>query len=228
MTAGCAESEALSQKNAPPTRVETAILPTPTEDVEAPTPTKESLNTEATTVPEPEESLITPATVPDGWQIFQEETYGFRFAYPADWTFKEMALGGPGQPGDWPITRFVMFFPQSMEAALSPSGPPDPNAPIVVAPIHMEICVGPDEQLRRVYPEPGSTEPFEAQGISGIFEREGFDDFNVYRYIFTHPDDANVRVVFSDVISGFSTRATETPEFSQLIPLIVTTFEFAE
>jgi hypothetical protein len=88
--------------------------------------------------------------------------------------------------------------------------------------------VGPEEQLRRAYPEPGATEMFQARNIVGVLERDTFDDFNAHRYVFTHPDDPTLHIIFSDTISGFSARVAETPEFVKLTPTIIATFAFLE
>lgn len=42
---------------------------------------------------------------PEGWQLFQDEAYGFAFSYPPDWTFRELLIDGPGMPEDWPTQK---------------------------------------------------------------------------------------------------------------------------
>ncbi len=180
--------------------------------------------------PDPPAAPPVPADpeTPSDWQSYEDSMYAFRIAYPADWTYKSMDMGGPGMPEDWPVEAIVTFFPQSLSEVLNREGPPDPNAPPAVPPFNIEVCVGPLEQFRRAYPEPGSVETLEINGVSVTVERDTHEDFNTTRYVFTHPEDENIRVVLIDVISGFSERAKANPEYVDLLPRIFATFEFTE
>jgi len=156
--------------------------------------------------------------VPADWQVYHDSVYGFRFSYPADWSYKVMDVGGPGVPDDWPVKAMVTFFPQSMTEALDRSGPPDPNAPPAIPPFSVEVCVGSMEQFRRAYPEPGMIEEgLELDGASMVVERETRDDRNTIRYVVSNPADPDVRVVLVDVITGFSERAEAEPAYLRVI-----------
>jgi hypothetical protein len=162
-----------------------------------------------------------------GRQIVSDETYGFRLWVPQDWTWKELPVEGPGMPDDWPVTRIVHLFPQAWEADLNRSGPPDPNAKPVVAPVQVEVCVGPDDQFRRVYPEPTNSEQLEVNGLPVIVEREVFDPMWLARYVFQDPQNPEVRVVLIDYLRGFPDRVTGNEALVERVPEIVATFEFA-
>jgi len=164
-----------------------------------------------------------PAT---GWAILYDSTYGFRLEIPEDWAWKELDANGPGLPEDWPVTRIVHLFPQAWEGALNRSGPPDPNAKIVVAPLSLEVCVGPDEAFRRVYPEPAKSEQTEIGGLQVTIEREVFEPMWVARYVFRDPDNPEVQVVWVDYFSGFPDRVGGNEPLLELLPRIVATFSF--
>jgi hypothetical protein len=164
-----------------------------------------------------------PAT---GWRIVEDGTHGYQLHIPQDWTWKELPAQVPGMPDDWPVTRIVQLFPQAWEADLNRSGPPDPNAKIVVAPLNLEVCVGPDAAFRRAYPEPTRSEQTEVNGLQVTVEYEIFDPMWVTRYVFRDPQDPEVRVVLIDYLGGFPDRVEGNEALVELLPAIVATFEF--
>ena len=161
-----------------------------------------------------------PAT---GWSILQDETYGYQIALPDDWAWKELPAQGPGMPADWPLMRIVHLYPQAWEAQLNRSGPPDPNAKMVIAPLQVEVVVGPAEQFRRVYPEPAQRETVEINGLAVAVEKETFGEMTLTRYVFVSPVDPEVWVVVSDQMTGFPDRVEGNEAIAALVPQIVQT-----
>jgi hypothetical protein len=171
-------------------------------------------------------ALSAPAEVAS-WPVYRSEAYGFQFAYPSGWVCTSFANEGPGMPEDWPVQEVLGVFPPEMAEHRDRSGPPDPNAPPTYPAVSVEVYVGPPEAFHgRVYPEPDVTEPIEVAGVTGVLEREMREDFNSYRYVFVHPQDPNVRIVFVDVVTGFSERAEAHPEYVEAVPEIVATLAF--
>ncbi len=113
--------------------------------------------------PQPTRRLLEPIGT-DSWQTYEDCDYGFRLLHPPAWSYKQMAMSGPGMPDDWPVISAVVFYPDSMAEALNHEGPPDPNAPNVVPPFSIEVYVGPQAEFRRAYPEPGATETIDVNG----------------------------------------------------------------
>ena len=70
--------------------------------------------------------------------------------------------------------------------------------------------------------------PSTSTGVKVVLERDTYDDFNTYRYVYQHPTDETIYVVLSDVITGFSQRAQDNPEFVALIPQIVANLQFVD
>jgi len=183
----------------------------------------------ATSTPPP----VTPpasvdASVPAEWLIYDDAVYGFSIAYPADWMTKDLPMGGPGTPDDWPVQKMVVFFPASMAASLDRSGPPDPNAPAAIPPFSVEVCTGTVAQFRRAYPEPGMVEEgLEVNGLSMVVERDMNEDFNTVRYVYSQATTPDTRVVVVDAISGFSERAAANPEYLRIIARAAASVELA-
>jgi hypothetical protein len=77
------------------------------------------------------------------WPAFVDDVYGFSFQYPAGWVTRELAAQGPGIPDDWPVVRIHQVMPPDVaEALAAQSSPPDPTAPVIVAPFMVEVLVG--------------------------------------------------------------------------------------
>jgi hypothetical protein len=173
--------------------------------------------------------LVVDEALTADWQLFEDGERGFRFKFPSDWASKQLQTQGPGVPGDWPVERSVIFFPQAWAERFEQSGAPDPEAPPAIAVVSLEVSVGPMDQFRRVYPEPVSVRTLEINGISAVREAEApSDQAGMVRYVLEHPADSHVHIVLCDAINGFSDRVEAYPELAALIPQVVGTFEFVE
>jgi hypothetical protein len=106
------------------------------------------------------------------------------------------------------------------------SGPPDPNTPPSFPALSLEVCIGPNDQFRRVYAEPDRSETLMINGIEVLREESGSGEYITVMYVFQSSTDPDVRVVLIDNLSKFVERATEYPDIVELIPTVVATFEF--
>jgi hypothetical protein len=163
--------------------------------------------------------------VPAGWQIFRGDEYGYQIAYPADWTFQELDILYPELEA--PIVRIVQFLPQEWADEMDPGGgPPDPNAPVIVAPLSLEVSVGTMEEYRRMYYETAVAEPMQINGQSVILERDEAGDFQIIRYLFSHPMDSELRLTLVDNVSGFPARAEGNQKVIDIFQQMLGTFKF--
>jgi hypothetical protein len=167
-----------------------------------------------------------PPAAAEDWPLFTDEVYGFRLAYPQDWTTQELEAVGAGMPDDWPVQRVVIFYPQAWADRFNQSGPPDPSAPPAIPTLSLEVCVGPEEQFRRAYIEPDRSETLTIGGLQAVREQVGTGDYVSVQYVFQHPENPELRVVVIDNYSGFTDRAAEHPDLVELISAVVATFEF--
>jgi hypothetical protein len=163
-----------------------------------------------------------------GWSVLRDDTYGYQIGLPADWTWKELPAQVPGMPDDWPVTRIVLLYPQAWDAEINRSGPPDPTAKPVIAPLQIEVVVGPAEQFRRVYPEPMQSEMVEINGLPVTVEREIYETMVLTRYAVVSPDDPEVRVAITDQMTGFVDRVAGNEAIAELVPATMATFKFAQ
>jgi hypothetical protein len=138
------------------------------------------------------------------WDLFTDETYSFRFRYPAGWVVEALDMAGPGMPDDWPVVATYLLMPPDIADALAArSGPPDPNAPVIVAPIQLEIIVGDQAAFDRVHVTAAASETIIINGRSVVLHRY---DPGVLQAVFQSPDDDQLWLVFSDMVSEFAGR----------------------
>ncbi|MBN1179776.1 MAG: DUF3828 domain-containing protein [Anaerolineae bacterium] len=166
-----------------------------------------------------------PAPVRDGWQIFHDTTYGYQISYPADWTTIELDITMPELSA--PVVRIVQFMPQALADEMAArSGPPDPNAPALVAPFNVEVSVGSLEEYRRMYYETSIVEETEINGLPVIVEKDDPGDFQVIRYMIQHPTTPDLRITVVDYLNGFPARVAGNEDVAALVPQILSTFTF--
>jgi len=149
----------------------------------------------------------TGAAIPAGWQIYENGDYGFRLAYPADWTYTE-AVNTPDQPPMGPpnLKASVMFMPQEWADRLARGGPSDPNGP-VLSPLAVEVTEGTWEEYRNIYFEPSESEELWLNGRVVVREVERItDELASVRYWCECPQRPEMRITIVDYISGFPQR----------------------
>lgn len=144
-------------------------------------------------------------TAPDQ-STFVNETYSFSFTYPAMWRLEEMEQGGPGMPDDWPVAAAWLLMPPDVaEYLANHSGPPDPNAPVIVAPFNVDVVVGGQDALVRVYGDlDGETAVVNAHQAIILRRDPGYS-----HVIFEHPLRQDVWLVFTDWVTHFPGREAQ-------------------
>jgi hypothetical protein len=161
------------------------------------------------TAPNPSdpESANPDPVIREGWESYSDDTYGFTFAYPSDWMTQSLPIQGPGTPDDWPLVQNVMLFPATWADRFEQSGPPSPDAPPSYPAATVEVLVGPESQLRRVYPEPTQSDSVERNGTTVTTEIDQVnEEIQLVRYVIRHPEDPELWIIINDVISGFPDR----------------------
>jgi hypothetical protein len=160
-----------------------------------------------------------------GRAIFVDDEFGYSFSYPADWVVEEHALGGPGMPDDWPLVRSLSLMPAEVAAALESQagGPPDPNAPAILAPLAIEVLSGDRAALERVY-GPIAGEQTEVAGRPAAVMRQ---DPGVTYTIFQHPTQADRWLVVTDWVTGFPGREAQAASIVDVLPGLLDSISFA-
>ena len=169
-----------------------------------------------------------PVADTSGWQTIVDEDYGFSFLLPPDWVAEPMDMDAPGIPEDWPVPVGYTLMPQAVaEALAAQTGPPDPNAPPIVMHYFLEVVIGDQQAFDRVYVPPAERETAIYNGYDALVEQEG-EEYTIVRYVFRHPQDERMWVVFRDALSEFPGREAQAAEVEGILPAILESFTFAE
>jgi hypothetical protein len=137
---------------------------------------------------------------------FDSDEYHFSFTYPASWILQELTLNGAGQPDDWPVlATWLLMPPEVAEQLANQNGPPDPNAPVIVAPFNIELVVGDQEALARVYGDlNGETAVFNNHEATILNREPGYT-----HVVFAHPYRPETWIVFTDWVTIFPGREAQ-------------------
>jgi hypothetical protein len=158
------------------------------------------------------------------WPLLADEEHGFSFQYPEGWLAQELDAQAPGTPDDWPTVRIVQLMPpDAAEALAARSGPPDPLAPVIVAPFQVEVIAGDETALERVYYLDAGVEKGVINGYPVWIRREGY---GTVEYIFPHPQRADLWLVFSDLVGEFPGREEAARAVADVLPVILMTLTF--
>lgn len=157
--------------------------------------------------------------------VLGSTSYGFALSYPADWVVKELDVYGPGRPDDWPVMAAWQLMPPDVAAALEAQSGPDPNAPPIVAPFMVEVLVGDEAAVERVY---GAL----AAGETAVY---GDHSATVLRYdpgythtIFQHPSYPDRWIVITDWVTEFAGREAQAAAAAPVLLPLLNSLTFTE
>jgi hypothetical protein len=155
---------------------------------------------------------------------YLSETYGFSFRYPADWVLEALDMQGPGMPDDWPVLAGWLLMPADVADTLaSQSGPPDPTAPVIVAPFNVEVVVGDEQAMERVYVDFAAGEPTHINDQSAIILRQ---EPGYSQVVFPHPLRPGTWIVFTDWVTEFPGREAQAEVAAPVWPNILESLQF--
>jgi hypothetical protein len=153
---------------------------------------------------------------------FVNSDFGFTFTFPEEWIVRPIPQGGPGMPDDWPVAAGWMIMQPDVAAALAAQTPADPNAPIIVAPFNVEVVLGNEAAVSRVYMELEG-EAIEFNGVSGV--KIGSDYKN---YVFAHPYRYQTWVVVTDWVTEFPGRKAQAEVAAPALQSLLASLTFVE
>jgi hypothetical protein len=138
--------------------------------------------------------------------VFDSREYGFSFVYPADWILQEMVMQGPGMPDDWPVVAgWQLMTAEFAERMAAQSGPPDPNAQPLVAPLQIELLRGDMSALDRAFgPLDGQEQFLGDQAATILWRAPGFRHI-----LISHPQQVNTWLVITDWVTEFPGREVQ-------------------
>ncbi len=144
-----------------------------------------------------------------GWQVFRDDTYGYRIEYPGNWVAEAIPLQASGV--NTPIKRVVGFAPRSWDEMYSP--------------VILEVSIGTMEEFRRIYPEPAARERVTLKGNAVAVEDSGY---GLVRYVFENSRSRELRVTIQDMVSDFPDRASGNEDIVEIIKQMLGTFRFTK
>ncbi|MGD8854946.1 MAG: DUF3828 domain-containing protein [Chloroflexota bacterium] len=157
--------------------------------------------------------------------IFGSAEHGFSFAYPAQWVLQEMALQGPGMPDDWPVVAGWQLMPAEIaEQMAAQSGPPDPNAPPLVAPLQIELLRGDMAALDRAFgPLDGQEQTLAGQPVTILWREPG------YRHLLiAQPKQADAWLIITDWVTEFPGREAQGEQTAVVLDGLLQSLAFEE
>ncbi|MGC9350250.1 MAG: hypothetical protein ACP5JG_19065 [Anaerolineae bacterium] len=150
-----------------------------------------------------------------GWPVFVDETYHFMVQYPEGWSYEDVDLDDPNKPPAGNMERLVFFAPENWEE------------PFIAW--QLEVYDMDDETFAMEFPPASSDE--EVVRDDGLTYKKLIHDFGqatMYQYLFTDPSNPNVRVIFTDYVSGWSDRLEGNEEVVAQFAPMLQSFGFTE
>ncbi len=158
--------------------------------------------------------------------LVASDDYGFSFSYPAGWVLQAQPMGGPGMPEDWPVQALWLLMPPEVADTLAgQSGQPDPAAPIIVAPFQIEVVVGDEQAMERVFYNFNDGEPAIFDGHQALVLRS---DPGYASYVFAHPQRADTWLVITDWVTEFPGREAQAAVAAPVLPELLASLAFAQ
>lgn len=122
------------------------------------------------------------------------------------------------------IVRHLMIMPQSVaDEMASRSGPPDPEAPPLYAPLFLDVSVASLEEYRQGHVEPEKVEQLLINDQPVNLEYCGYGSLC---YVFQSPTNPDLRVTILDVVTAFPERAEGNQQLIAEIEAILSSIEF--
>ena len=221
--AGLAACGAPTPDMAPSTEdpVPTATAAAPVaETPDAPDPTATAVRAVPTATPEP---LIDEAPAPvvgapeaiPGWVTFADDAYGYALQHPADWTYDEVDLDDPNQPPAGQMDRLLFFAPDGW------------SEPFIA--LELEVYDMDDETFAATFIAPTREE--EVVRSDGLTYRKLIHDLGqvtMYQVLFRSEADPDVRVIFTDYVTGWPDRLAGNEAVAETFTAIFDTFIFTD
>ncbi|MBN1262588.1 MAG: hypothetical protein JXB35_18040 [Anaerolineae bacterium] len=153
-------------------------------------------------------------TLPEGdWLTFEEAGFGFTFRYPTDWVLEEVEIDSPDLPPAGNMDRWVYLLPTTWEGEFYP--------------LQFEVYTL-DAETLKMEVMPGDTiEQIEIGGQPVEKHYYQFGEFEALKWVFRHPTQANVAVIWSDYFRGWPDRLAGREDIAALIDPILSSFTFS-
>jgi hypothetical protein len=151
------------------------------------------------------------------WQVFQDDEYGIRFQYPADWSLQQANIADVDDK--LLIKRVILLGPQGWRG--------------LTAPVSVEIGVGSLKELERVWPGLVAAQDSTTTTAAGYRVPAWRSSSNEMSYAFEHPAANKLQVAFRDHTGGTDQeeiveRMLDSFEFTLIHPLALMPEQLAQ
>lgn len=152
--------------------------------------------------------------VPD-WPVLVDERWGFVIQYPEGWMTEEVDLDDPSKPPAGKMARLTFFVPEGWDEDY-------------IA-LQMDVYDMDDEAFGMEFPPATSEEEVvRDDGVTYIKAAHEFGENTMVQYLFRHPMDPDVRVVFTDYVSGWPGRLAGNEDVVAAYEPMLQSFGFTE
>ncbi|MBN1246218.1 MAG: DUF3828 domain-containing protein [Anaerolineae bacterium] len=152
--------------------------------------------------------------VPD-WPVLVDDTWHFQVQYPAGWTIEDVDLDDPNKPPAGKMDRLVLFWPEGWEEDF------------VV--LQMDVYNLDDEAFAMEFiPATSEEEIVRDDGVVYTKYLHEFGEFTMVQYGFRSPSSPDVRVIFTECVSGWPDRAAGHEDIVAVYEPMIQSFGFTE
>ncbi len=156
-----------------------------------------------------------PREVVAGWPVLIDETYNFIVQYPEGWTYTDIDLDDPNQPPAGKMARLVHLQPEDWEE------------PFIA--LQMEVYDMDDAAFGAEFiPGTAEEEIVRDDGTAYTKVTHDFGQFQMYQYLFRSPTNPNIRVIFTDYVTGWPDRLSGNEDVAAQFEPILQSFGFTE
>ncbi|MGC9468903.1 MAG: hypothetical protein ACP5HS_09965 [Anaerolineae bacterium] len=156
-----------------------------------------------------------PREVVAGWPLFLDETYHFAMQLPAGWVHREVDIDNPNQPPAGKMERLVYLQPEGW------------NEDFIA--FQLEVYDMDDETFTMEF-SPATAEEVVTRddGLTYTKLIHEFGPATMYQYIFRSPSDPDVRVVFTDYLTGWPDRLAGNEDVAENFQPMLDSFAFSQ
>jgi hypothetical protein len=156
-----------------------------------------------------------PREVVADWPVYVDDAYHFMVQVPEGWIYEEVPIHAPNKPPAGNMERLVLFEPDGWDEDF-------------IA-FQFEVYAMDDETFARELPPATDTEEIvRDDGLVYTKLTHEFGEFRMIQYLFRSPTNPEVRVIFSDYLTGWPDRLAGNEAVAASFAPLLDSFGFTE
>jgi hypothetical protein len=154
-----------------------------------------------------------PGEAVPGWPVYVDDVYGYTVQYPEGWTYEEVDLDAPDKPPAGNMARLIFFAPAGWDEDF-------------IA-LQMEVYDMDEVTFRLELPPATSEEVITRDdGLTYTKLVHDYGQVTMYQYLFRSSSDPDVRVIFTDYVSGWPDRLEGNEAVAEVFTPVLASFGF--